>query len=155
MKHLRRNIKEMQLCAPAVWYYLFIQPSLTLTRCESTEMLIIALNGAALSCSTKIFSLYHCNTGRMQSWNLLSEEASIIRVCVLALIRLLSLFSPFFLPLRPHSHPPPHLTMMCMYVLNHAQPPLPSACHMVHSFLAFDMRCFKKVLVPVEILHVL
>ena len=56
MKHLRGNIKETQLWAPAIRYYLSIQPSLTLTGFESAEMLIISLNGAKLSCFTKIFS---------------------------------------------------------------------------------------------------
>ncbi len=67
MKHLRENIKEAQLCAPAIRYYLSTEPSLTLTGFESTEMLIIALNGAKLSCFTKIFSLYLFRTHNAQN----------------------------------------------------------------------------------------
>ena len=68
---------------------------------------------------------------------------------VLTLIRLVSNFSLFL-----HSPPTPlahtHTSLcVCMCLITRGAP-LPSACHMVHSFASFDMQRFKKVSVPVE-----
>lgn len=76
-----------------------------------------------------------------------SCETCFFYICVrvLELIRLLSISHSFFTPPLSLAH---SSLCVCMCLITRG-PPLPSACHMVHSFASFDMQRLKNVFIPV------